>query len=581
MKVKHFLAYCLPVVLFLLIDQSLGREYFSFPNDAIPGQFGLSLNLPFGDFDLAFHHPAFSFLFLQSLMVLPVIDHETLDVFYWLGFGLNFTFVLIASVLVAHFSNILRLPVYVTVALSLMAMSMPTLTVYAPLVVSYFCLGILSPALGLGLYVIATSTAKGKWDAAIVLVLIGFFVANLFLVIPVVIGAVAGFAWLAHRKGLDGFLARLSPIPGSRTWPMAAGVLVVLVFLNRGVLSSMRVAGSITSTVQFSNKQAWAIVAVLALSFLFLIFKKSAAWRIWWALVAPMAIGWVVSCNVFVDSWGYAAGRELIRRGGATVDTSMSFAEVMRVADFWGFLGAWSWHWFPVVGVALLIVSVIDGFWRKNVSVPIGFAIIFVTISSVLTFIIVASISFIDPSNDPMSFGNSSRYISMMIIVVAFSIVMIARSTNRFVRMSGLSVVFLVSSLAFNDYVAVAKAVMPVLNGHEYQVQKAVDSHLAENPTNHVVCSNTGNSRPCAMLYGLNNYRMGKSVAAFPKTTLRNGRIRYERLLSTACTGAKICNSRTLFIGSPPDDFPGKSKIQAVVRFPGTSTITAFKVTSQ
>ena len=581
MKVKHFLAYCLPVALFLLFDQSLGREYFSFSNDNIPGQFGLSLNLPFGDFTLAFHHPAFSFIFLQSLMVLPVIDHETLDAFYWLGFGLNFTFVLIASVLVAHFSNILRLPVYVTVALSLMALSMPTLAVYAPLIVSYFGMGILSPALGLGLYVIATSASSGKWDTTVVLVLIGFFVANLFLVLPVVVGAIAGFAWLAHREGLDGFLSRLSPVPGSRSWAMAAGTLVVLVFLNRGVLSLLREAGKRSEIVSFSNDLAWAIAAVMSLGFLYLIFKKSTAWRIWWALVAPMAIGWVVSCNVLIGNWGHTAGRELVRKGGATVDTSMSFVEVMRVADFWGFLGAWSWHWFPVVGVALLIVSVIDGFWRKNVSVPIGFAIIFVTISSVLTFIIVASISFIDPSNDPMSFGNSSRYISMMIIVVAFSIVMIARSTNRFVRMSGLSVVFLVSSLAFNDYVAVAKAVMPVLNGHEYQVQKAVDSHLAENPTNHVVCSNTTHSRPCAVLYGLNNYRMGKSMAAFPKTTLLNGRIRYERRLSTACTGEKKCDSQTLFIGSPPNNFPDKEQIQAIVRYPGTSTITAFRLTSQ
>ena len=581
MKVKHFLAYCLPVVIYLLLDQSLGREYFSIHSDATPGQFGLALNLPFGAFNVAFHQPAFSFIFLQTLTVLPVMGHETLDAFYWMGFGLNLMFLLIASVLVAHFSSILRLPVYVTVALSLMALSMPTVAAYVPVIPCYFSLSILSPALALGLYVIASSASKGKWDVTIVLVLIGFFVANLFLVIPIVVGAIAGFAWLGYREGLDSFLSRLSPVPGTRSWLMASGVLVVLVCLSRELLTLVRIAGQMAEIVNFSNDQAWAMAAVMALGLLYLIFKKSLAWRIWWALVAPMGISWVVSCNFFIGNWGHAAGREMIRKGGAVVDPSMSFAEVMRVADFSGFLSAWSWHWFPIVGVALLIVSVIDGLWQKKGAAPIVFAVIFVTVSSVLTFVSIASISLIDPSNDPMKYGSSSRYLTMTIIIIAFSIVMVARSSNKVVRMGGLSIVFLVGGFAFKDYVVVAKEVMPILNGHEYEVQHAVDRHLAQNPTNHVVCSNTTYSRPCAVLYGLNNYRMGKSVAAFPKTTLRNGRIRYERLLSTACTGAKKCDSQTLFIGSPPDDFPGKSKIQEVVRYPGTSTITAFRLTSQ
>ena len=89
MPLRYIVAYLLPVLIFLLVDQSLGREYYSFPNDNTPGQFGLSQNLLYGEFQISYQHPAYTFILLQSLLVLPVLDHPTLDAFYWIGFGLN------------------------------------------------------------------------------------------------------------------------------------------------------------------------------------------------------------------------------------------------------------------------------------------------------------------------------------------------------------------------------------------------------------------------------------------------------------------------------------------------------------
>lgn len=581
MRIRYVLAYFLPVLAFLLLDQSLGREYFSFPTDNIQGWFGMSLNLPFGD-TIANVHPANTFILFHSLLILTVIGQETLDTFYWLGFGLNISYAIIASFLVARFSSILRLPIYVPFALSLMVMSMPTIALYAPMFGAYFPMGILAPAMALGLYVLAISASTRRRDATIILAMIGFFTANLFLIMPIVVGAIVGFSWLGHKEGLNGFLARLSPVPKTRSWLMAMFIFVVLVVLSKEALDIVRHVGGYYEIVRFSSDMAWAIASVMALSFVFLVFKLSIAWRVWWALMAPMVIGWALSCHILILHWGDAAGHSMLVKGMAA-DPSQPFTEVMAKADFWGYLSAWAWHWFPIVAVVLMLIVVAVGLRRKDVGIPSGFAVIFVTVSLSLTFLMAANVSFLNPTDDPMRYGQMSRYIIMSIVVVAFIITMIGHSAHRLVRLGGVAVVLLVCGFSFNDYVAAAKAVMPVFNDAEEKLQLAVDRHLSQDPKNNVVCVLAPQPRPCAALYGYNNYRMPKSLAAYPKKSVRNGRILHAFSFAKACVDPENCGSHTLFVGDLPDEGPDNRKIKKVIHFPfaGRPMINAFKLVSQ
>ena len=572
---KYVLAYLLPILIFLAIDQTLGREYYSFPNDNIMGQFGLAQNLLYGEFQIRFGHPAYTLILLESFLVLPVLDHETLDAFYWLGFALNVGFAVIASLLVALFSNILRLPLYLPVILSLTAISMPTVALYAPLLVIYGPLGILSPALALGIYVTVSSATPKRWVITVVLAMIGFFLANLFLVVPIVIGATVGFVWLAYREGLEPFLSRLSPVPETRSWPVIAGTLAVIVFVVRNMVDIPRDILRHSDVIELSSDFAWVITAVIVIAFLFLILKKAIAWRVWWAWFAPMTISWVLSCNFFVRYWGATAAEQMRRRADLFPNPDTVQFDVAAAPDYWGFLTAYSWHWLPVVSIVLAGILIAENLRRKDDATQAVFALIFVGVSLFLTFTMAGKHISIVPTAIT-SYGQTSRMLVMSLITVAFIVVMIERSPSKFLRISGMATVFTIVALSFGDYVSVARSVMPVYNELEERLQKAVDTHLAQDPRNNVVCLGVEQPRPCATLYGFNNYRLGKSKAAFQKLTVRNGRIRFSRKIAKACPDMEQCYSSTLFIGTPPNGITDKGIVQAVVHGPLKLRIIAF-----
>lgn len=576
MPQKYVLAYFLPIIIFLIIDQSLGREYYSFPNDNIPGQFGLAQNLLYGEFQIRFGHPAYSLIFLESLLVLPVQGDETLDAFYWMGFGLNIVFAIIASVLVALFSNILRLPLYIPALLSLVAISMPTVALYAPLLVIYAPLGFLSPALALGLYIVVVSATRKRWVITVVLALFGFFLANLFLVVPIVLGAMVGFVWLAYKEGLDSFLSRLSTVPETRSWPVIAGILAVLVFLIRNMLDIPRDILRHSGIIKLSSDFAWGVTAVIAIAALYFILRKAVAWRFWWAWVAPMAIGWVLSCNFLVRFWGATAAEKMRKTAALFTDPDSTHPNIVVTPDYWGFLTAWSWHWLPIVSVVLAFLAIAESTRREGVTTRAVFALIFIGVSLLLTFFMAGNAILVEP-NVITAYGQTSRMIIMSLIVVAYILVMIERSSSKFLRRGGVATVLAIVALSFGDYVFAARSVMPVYNEIEEQLQQAVDTHLAQDPGNNITCLRTVQPRPCATLYGINNYRLGKSKAAFQKLTVRNGRIRYAKNYAKACPGPEHCDTSTLFIGSPPDDIMKNDKILAIVHDPLESSIIAFK----
>ena len=577
MRLRYILAYLLPILIFFMLDQSLGREYYSFPNDNTCGQFGLAQNLFYGQFEIGYNHPAYTLIFLQSLLALPVLDNEALDAFYWMGIGLNIGFAIVASLLVAFFANILRLPLHVPAMLSLTAISMPAVAVLAPQIAIYSPLGILSSALALGLYVIVTSATHKRWVMAVVLAMFGFFLANLFLVIPMILGALAGFVWLAYREGLDPFLLRLSPAPEKRSWPVISGILAILVIMAWNVADIVRHA----TGLMVRDSLTWFATAFAALIVLYLILKIAFFWRVWWAMIAPTAIGWIISCNFFVLYWGRTAFGKLKNKGGSDINPDRSFSEVMVTSDFWGFLSAWSWHWLPIVCIVLAVFILADSLRRKEDTAQAVFAMIFVAVSLFLTFVIVSGTIFQAPSHSPMAYGMMSRLITLVLIVVAFVIVMVEHSPSRFLRAGGLAAVLVIVGLSFADYVSAARTVMPIYNGLEQRLQQAVDTHLAADPGNNVICLRTEQPRPCATLYGFNNYRLEKSRAAFQKLSLRNGRISYAVNLAKGCPDLTRCGSSTLFIGSPPDDVLDKNRVQAVVYGPSASKIAAFELALQ
>ncbi|MBT3361315.1 MAG: hypothetical protein HN403_16960 [Rhodospirillales bacterium] len=574
MRLRYVLAFLLPILIFFILDQSLGREYYSFPNDNTSGQFGLAQNLFHGQFDIGYNHPAFFLILLQSLVALPVLGNETLDAFYWMGIGLNIGFAIIASLLVALFSNILRLPLYIPVMLSLTAISMPTVAALAPQIAIYSPLGILSPALALGLYVIVTSATNRQWVNAVVLALFGFFLANLFLVIPMIIGAAAGFVWLAYREGLDPFLSRLSPAPETRSWPKIGGLLAILIILSWNVLDIIRHA----TGLMVRESLTWLATVMAALIVLYLILRITVVWRAWWALLAPTAISWIISCNFFVLYWGRTAFGKMRNKGGSDTDPGRSFSEITETSDYWGFLTAWSWHWLPIVCIIFSVLILAENLKRKKDTTQAVFAVIFVVLSLFLTFVIVAGIIFHAPSDSPTAYGMMSRFITMSVIVVAFVIVMIEHSPSKFLRFGGLATVLMIVGLAFGDYVSAARTVMPIFNELENELQRAVDTHLVKDPRNNVICLRSEQPRPCATLYGFNNYRLEKSKAAFQKLSLRDGRISYAKNFAKACPDLLLCDSSTLFIGSPPNNIPDNKKIRPVVHEPLASNIAAFKL---
>ena len=322
----------------------------------------------------------------------------------------------------------------------------------------------------------------------------------------------------------------------------------------------------------------WFATAFAALIVLYLILKIAFFWRVWWAMIAPTAIGWIISCNFFVLYWGRTAFGKMRNKGGSAANPDMAFTDVMAKSDFWGFLTAWFWHWLPIVCIILAAIILADSLKRKKDATQAVFSIIFVMVSLSLTFVLVASIIFHAPSDLPMAYGMMSRHITLVLIVVAFVIVMVERSPNRFLRMGGLTTIFMVVGLAFGDYVSAARTVMPIYNEFEKKLQHAVDTHLAQNPKNNVICLRVEQPRPCATLYGFNNYRLEKSRAAFQKKTLRNGRIRFSRKIAKVCPDLEQCYLSTLFIGSPPRDVLEQNRIQAVVHGPLASNIAAFKL---
>lgn len=546
------LAYLLPTVVFMALDALLGRQGYSFPNDNIAGHFGLGLNIVTGSRDLQFHLPAYTVIEVSGLLAAINLHAPDLDAFFQEGRIFNLLTAIAAAAWMGPLARRAGLGVWAVGTLSLATISMPTVALYAPLIVSYFPCAMLMPPLAAGLFLLVGRDPLSRWVPASVFAVLGFALANLFLVIPVVIGTAFGLLLIWARDGSEVLGARLGVIGTPGRWVRIAAFVLLLLAL-RSLVEPLRS----TSALNLSETVRWALAAAIALGAV----AMPSRWTGWWALmrgaIMPMLLGWLVFCNVFVLDWGLSAGVAFLFKGSAS--PHLPYAEIWRRTDILRYLAAWHWHWLmaaaAVASAGLCVGACVDPKWRKGQLAPIaaiGSASLLLTVWSA------ADVSFLTPSAGVFEFGQESRYMIMALLPISLFAVT-AFAGTRGTKLCAMVILVAFSAWSLADYVRVARTVFPEAENVERALERLVATQLASAPGAMVWCVAQVQPRSCALAYGFYRYRLPDSLKKLPAPAIDGGRVRHVESAGDACKIADACRvpGRDLFIDSGAPMLPG------------------------
>jgi hypothetical protein len=546
------LAYLLPVIVFMALDALLGRRGYSFPNDNIAGHFGLGLNIVTGSLDLQFHLPAYTVIEVSGLLAAINLHAPDLDAFFQEGRIFNLLTAIVAAAWMGPLARRAGLGVWAVGALSLTTISMPTVALYAPLIVCYFPCAMLIAPLAVGLFLLAGRDPVPRWVPASVFVALGFALANLFLVIPVVVGVAFGLLLVWARDGSEVLRARLGVVGTPGTWMRVAAFAVLLLAL-RSLVEPLRSA----SALNLSETVRWAVAAAIALGAVAL----PARWTGWWALlrgaVFPMLLGWLVFCNVFILDWGLSAGVAFLFKGSAS--PHLPFAEVWRRADVLRYLAAWHWHWL-MAAAALAIVGLCLGLcvspaWRNG---RLAVVAVIAAGSLILSVLTAADVSFLTTSAGAVEFGQESRYMIMALLPISL-IAVAAFAGSHGTKLCAMVILLAFSAWSLVDYVRVARTVFPEAENVERTIERVVAAQLVSSPGAKVWCVAQVLPRSCALAYGFYRYRLPDSLKKLPPPPIDGGRVSHVESAIDACNVPDACRvpGRDLFIDSGAPMLPG------------------------
>jgi hypothetical protein len=538
-RMRRFLAYLLPLLAFVLVDHLLGRQLYSFPNDDILSHFGLGLNLATGDFRIAMHHPGFPMIEIAGALAAIFKDASDLNGFYEAGRLVHLAFGVGAAVWMAPLAALARLATLDVALLSLAAISMPTMALDAPLLVSYFPAGILLPPMAGAIYLLATRHDLPRWVAPSLYLVLGFQLFMLFPALVLLAGTGAGLLMLLRTNGAENLPAFLPFWPKSER--VARALLFVLLALwCRQFLDALHVPGA---------DLRWIPAAVMALCLVLVPERR----RLWWAFlrgaVLPILAGWLIGCNVLVMRWGVSATAAFASKGGAS--PSLPFHEVWQRADIPRFIAAWHWHLFMVaLTAAIALLWLVLAVRRDARQGPLPFVAVCATLTLGLNVLIAADVSFLKLSRGARGFGLESRHCLMMIAPLAL-LGVVGFVTSRVMSTVTRFVFVVVAALSFADYYLAARTIWSVREATENDLEQTLQAHIATSPGNTVWCLGSLQPRQCAMLHGFNRYRLPESFAKLDRRSLEHGRIRYAVDLASACDAPEACRipGRDLFIG--------------------------------
>jgi hypothetical protein len=540
------LAYFLPFCLFVLTDLYFGREPYSFPNDNIPGFFGLGLNLATSSFGLSFHMPAYSFIEIASLLSLVFLNEETLTAFFFAGVGLHLLFAAFAALWLAPIARHLGLGGTTVVSLSLMVTTMPTVALYAPLYCTYPPTALFLVPVALGVVVVMTDENPPPWIAKATLFGIGFLAANLFLTLAVPVALGFGLAWLALAHGTPVIRARLGEPPLGRPWNEIAFVAFVSVLV--GSLVNVPI---VQRYLPWGEAASWlASVAAVVLSW-WLARRWQTSEDACLRFILPILLGWALASNVHAIRWVQGAGAAWMSKGGAS--PRLPLTEVLSRADLWNFFSAWNWHIFIAAGAAVLLAMAFARAKAQSLDRRIVAMVALVILG--VSAIVGADVSFLRPSAGWPGYGQESRYQIVAIASVAIAMTLLATTGRRWQRGMVAGVVG-VAGLSLADYGRAAAVLVPESEAIERELAAAIDRHLAAHTGNNVICARTVQPAPCAVLYGFNNYRLPDSLKKLDRKELGGGRILYaattEEALVLAQSKTMSGRSLVIFEGSLP-----------------------------
>lgn len=528
--------FLLPFLLFLVVDQLLGRQSYSFPNDNIPGFFGMGLNVASGSV-LYFHHPAVFFQEVVGLLAWLSLDAPSLDRFYWLGLVTQLLMVGATAVLAGFFACRLALPGWCMALLSLAVTIMPTVALYGPLYVTYVPCAFLAVTVALGFCCLSVEAEPPGWVVAWTFSALGFLAANLLLGLVLVAGIGAAVLALAVAEGWRTTLVRVATPPPGRLMAIVQALawvvfLVALIDLVRTLFG-----------LRLPVVQRWLAAAIFGLP-LWLLVGKSILRGVRDGAFGHLLFGWLVGANLLAPRWGTLAKDTLGNKGNAS--PHLPIGGVWQQADPMRFLSAWHWHLLlPATAVAAIVLLVLAVSQKRN-RVQLLAAGVFTLVALCANVIIAADVSFLRPSLGLRQFGQESRYFLMSVGALAVAAVVSFRF-GGWLRWAAAATLMAGSLLSLMDYAAVTRVVWPAAERREHTLQALIDRHLAAVPTNQVVCIGTVQPRPCAMLYGYANYRTPKSAAILSRDSLAGGRVRFARNSDAVCVDG-ACSGELLII---------------------------------
>jgi hypothetical protein len=383
-RMRRFLAYLLPLLAFVLVDHLLGRQPYSFSKDDIPSHFGPGLNLVTGDFRVAMQHPGFPIIEIAGALAATFKDASNLNGFFEAGRLVHLAFGVVAASWMAPLAALAGLAALDVALLSLAAISMPTMALDAPLLISYFPAGILLPPTAVAIYLLATRHDLPRWVAPSLYLVLGFQLSMLFPAMVLLVATGAGLLMLLRTKNAENLPAFLLVWPKSERVARAL-LFVLLVLWCRQFIDALHVPGA---------DLRWIPAAVAALC-LVLVPEHH---RVWWAFqrgaVLPILAGWLIGCNVLVMRWGVSATAAFASKGGAS--PGLPFYEVWHRADILRFIVAWHWHLFIVaLAAAIAFLWLVLAIRRDARQGPLPFVAVCATLMLGCNLLIAADVSFL------------------------------------------------------------------------------------------------------------------------------------------------------------------------------------------
>lgn len=542
LQVLLVLFYLLPFIFIIIYDQLiLHRHYYSTPTDTLPSYFGMGLNWLTLRPKFIFHHPGYFFHQLSGLLIkITGVNVDNLLNFNTAGMVVNIVVLTFTAWWLARLSKKLSFGPVSLLLVGLLTSLMPTIILSSTLWSAYFSLSILAVPICLEIYNIAINRQNNFRSVFLVLFCLGFVVGNLtlslFLSVGILIAllAVMGFKQPVKIDDKLGFRITGRYFSGS-VRSLLLIIFSLVISCNIGFLISHLVLPFSNSLSRYLSDLLIGVVAIIIACFtmFLLVFSKIIKKylmvdRVFYLIISPFFLGWLLATNVMFSFYGISAWEAFITKGGAAVGLGKATINSF-LSGINGFFSHSSWHWFLVLG-ALFCLFIAYRAYRSRKAEDV-FVALFCILGLFLNIIVAAKISFLVAIPNwygVRNFGQVSRYFLFAPAVLSVMIVYVRRNFRTRCFIVAAVLVLIISFLSFKQYARGFSSVVNMWNAANTELAELIDEYLAKEPNGTVVCARTALPEYCALLYGYNTYRTSWSKNVSKRESIKGGRIIYR-----------------------------------------------------